>query len=81
MTEIRGGFSKASLVACIALVLVVGYLIWSATKKTDTENYGGKATHIETTIAPVEHAYPLCCARFIIQPDGSYIDPRKDKKK
>jgi hypothetical protein len=33
------------------------------------------------TIAPIQHGYPLSCARFEIKPDGTYTDlDRKVKK-
>ena len=87
MAEIRKGISWASLTALLIGIGLIVYLAWSATHKTDTENYSRGATHNESTvnITPNQHAYPLCCAKFIIQPDGSYVDAMKkfkdDKKK
>ena len=83
MSEIRKGMSWASLTALVIGIGLLGYTFYSAMHKTDTENYSKGATHNESTVtvAPVNHAYPLCCARFEIKPDGTYTDLDRKKVK
>jgi hypothetical protein len=82
--EIRKGISWASGIALALVLGLIIFLAWSAVnKKQEVDNYGGKATHNESsvTIAPIQHGYPLSCARFEIKPDGTYTDlDRKVKK-
>ena len=73
--------SAVSIGAWVALIAIAIYLIFVATHKSDTENYSKGATHYEQTIAPVEHAYPLCCARFEVRPDGTAVDLDRKKTK
>jgi hypothetical protein len=87
MAEIRKGASWTSLAALLIGIGLIAFLAWSATHKTDSELYTKGAQHNEasTTIAPVQHNYPLSipgCGRFLtIQtPDGiKYTD--QDRKK
>lgn len=73
MAEIRGGFSWASLGAWIALVVVVGYLVYSAVQKEDTENYSKGAVHTEYNITENNNplAFPRCGQLFTIQGEKS----------
>lgn len=87
MAEIRsGGPSWWSLLAVVMGIGTIGWLVFSATNKTDTETFTKGASKVENTrnVAPVIHSYPLSCSRFIIQdtPDGLvYADPAKQKVK
>ena len=67
--EIRPGFSWASLGAWIGLIGIIVFLCWSATKKTDVDNYAKGAQHYEVT----ENNYPLaprCGQLFSVQDMG-----------
>lgn len=60
MAEIRSGASWTSLTALLIGIGLIGFLAYSATKKTDDiENYGKDSSHIEIT----EHNYPLALPR------------------
>lgn len=59
--EIRRGFSWASMTALVLGIGIIAWLAFTATKKTDSENYSKGATHNESTtnISPVQNIYPL----------------------
>ena len=77
--------SMASIGAWIGLILITGYLVWSSTKKTDTENYTKGATHNESTVESTIHVYPMGCSRLVL--DGMPNNPiatdlkKQDQKK
>ena len=84
MAEIRSGASWFSLLALAIGIGLIAYLAYSATKKTDSENYNKGATHNETTItvSPTYNANPLSfppCGRIFTIDEGSLI-PKNDAK-
>jgi len=81
--------SAVSITMAVVLTIVIGYLVYSSTKKTDSENYTKGATHNEssTNISPVANYYPLSipgCSPFV-RVDGDTVKATdkqsKDKKK
>ena len=60
-TEVRSGPSWFSLTAVVLCIGIICWLAFTATRKSDDENYSGKASHNESTtnIAPVQNIYPL----------------------
>lgn len=69
--EMRRGFSWGSTAAMAVgvLALVLIFLVWKSTSKTDTENYQKGATHNETTIAPNEYQLVRCGQLFAWTPE------------
>lgn len=51
--------SIVSILTALILLALIFWLAWSATKKTDAENYAKGSQHNETTYAPVKYIYPL----------------------
>lgn len=85
MAEIRKGLSWGSLLALVLGIGIVCYLAWSATNKSDNQNYTKGATHNETTvtIAPVEHNYPLSlprCGRFLSVDPAAFQTMKPEQK-
>jgi hypothetical protein len=62
--------SALSIGAVIALVLIVGYLIWSSTNKSDNESYtkGASKTETSVTVAPNEYQLVRCGQLFSVDP-------------
>jgi hypothetical protein len=76
--------SPVSIILSIVMIGVLGYLTWSATQKTDDQNYTKGAVHNQSTvtIAPVEHNYPLAlprCGRFL-SIDPAVFQPKPEQK-
>jgi len=82
--------SPVSIVLSVIMVGVLGYLTWSATHRSNDQNYTKGAVHNETTVnvAPVEHNYPLAlprCGRFLSIDPSVFkqipdVNPVKGKK-
>lgn len=64
--------SPVSIGLSVIMLIVVGYLIWQSTSKTNTQNYDSGSTHTESNVTPTTHVYPMGCARMqlIDTPDG-----------
>ena len=82
MSEIRPGFSWASLLSVLMGIGIIAFLSWSAVNKPQSiDNYAKGASSYTTSVTSTNHAYPLSCARFDLRPDGTVVDlDRKGKK-
>lgn len=77
--------SPLSIGLTVGFIVVVGYLVWQSTSKTDETTYTKGAQHTEqtTTLSPTAYYYPLSlgCAPIMRTMDVKTPDAEQKKVK